>query len=277
MPIMNGEAQYTYRQGTIQDVSALVPLINASYAEAAWNGGDGEYTDETRTSTSDLTKIMENPDTFVLVMETDSGSGSEKAIVGCVELAFKGEEMKLTMLSVSLKLQGGGLGKKLANAAFAEGKKHGCKKCIIEVVSFKDALRQWYERLGFKINGETCIMPVPGRNNEIMSWTMDRMSTISKSKIMPKAIWNNVVIAETDKFETVEGNIYFPPDSVKKEYLKPTSTHTVCGWKGTASYYTVSVNGKDAVDGAWYYPTPKKEAENITGYLAFWKGVQVQK
>ncbi|KAJ3197184.1 hypothetical protein HK101_005463 [Irineochytrium annulatum] len=92
---------------------------------------------------------------------------------------------------------------------------------------------------------------------------------------MPRAEFNGVVIAQTDKFETVEGNIYFPADSIKREYFKETPTKTVCGWKGTASYYTVSVNGQDAVDACWYYPTPKDAAANIKGHVAFWKGVKV--
>ncbi|KAI8826755.1 uncharacterized protein EV422DRAFT_511300 [Fimicolochytrium jonesii] len=92
---------------------------------------------------------------------------------------------------------------------------------------------------------------------------------------MPKAEWNGVVIAESDKFETVENNVYFPPDSIKKDYFKPSSTHSTCGWKGEASYYTVSVDGKDNKDAAWFYPSPKPAAKNIEGYIAFWKGVKV--
>ena len=96
---------------------------------------------------------------------------------------------------------------------------------------------------------------------------------------MPKAIWNNTVIAEAsdDAIETVEGNVYFPPESVKRDYLQPSDTHTVCGWKGTASYYNVAVNGDVNKDAAWYYPEPKDAARNITGHIAFWKGVKVEK
>jgi uncharacterized protein (DUF427 family) len=94
---------------------------------------------------------------------------------------------------------------------------------------------------------------------------------------MPKAIWNKVVIAESDKFEDVEGNVYFPEDSVKKEYLKPSDTHTTCGWKGVASYYDVEVDGVVNKDAAWYYPDPKPAAVNIKGYIAFWKGVTVER
>ncbi len=92
---------------------------------------------------------------------------------------------------------------------------------------------------------------------------------------MPKATWNGTVLAESDATIVVEGNHYFPADSVKMEHFTPTSTHTVCGWKGTASYYTVEVDGKQNPDAAWYYPTPKDAAKNIAGYVAFWKGVSV--
>ncbi|KAJ3067852.1 hypothetical protein HDU98_008955 [Podochytrium sp. JEL0797] len=94
---------------------------------------------------------------------------------------------------------------------------------------------------------------------------------------MPRAEWNGVVIAESNAVENVEGNVYFPASSIKKEYFKESDTTSVCGWKGTASYYTVSVNGKNNPDAAWFYPTPKDAAKNITGHVAFWKGVTVTK
>ncbi len=94
---------------------------------------------------------------------------------------------------------------------------------------------------------------------------------------MAKAIWNNAVIAESDVFEIVEGNVYFPPDSINKEFFKETETHTTCGWKGLASYYAIVVDGKENKDAAWYYPDPKSKAENIKDYVAFWKGVEVIK
>ncbi len=90
-----------------------------------------------------------------------------------------------------------------------------------------------------------------------------------------KAIWNGAVIAESDDIVTVEGNAYFPPDSVHKAYIKPSSTHSSCPWKGVASYYSLEVDGKINADAVWYYPTPKDAAKNITGRVAFWKGVQV--
>lgn len=94
--------------------------------------------------------------------------------------------------------------------------------------------------------------------------------------MMPKAIWNGVVLAEADNTEMVEGNHYFPPDSLNKEYFQESNKQTTCPWKGVASYYTVKVNGQENVDAAWYYPNPKDAARNITGHVAFWRGVQVQ-
>jgi uncharacterized protein (DUF427 family) len=95
---------------------------------------------------------------------------------------------------------------------------------------------------------------------------------------MPKAVWNGTVIAEAadDAIERVEGNVYFPVDAVRADYLQPSETHTVCGWKGTASYYHVAVDGEINRDAAWYYPEPKEAARNITGRIAFWKGVRVE-
>lgn len=91
-----------------------------------------------------------------------------------------------------------------------------------------------------------------------------------------RAIWNNAVIAQSDKTIVVEGNHYFPPDSVDTHYLVKTDTNTVCPWKGTASYYTLQVDGLQNKDAAWYYPTPKDAAKQIAGYIAFWRGVKVQ-
>ena len=90
-----------------------------------------------------------------------------------------------------------------------------------------------------------------------------------------KAIWNAAVLAEADKTEVVEGNHYFPPDSLRRQYFKASDTHTVCGWKGTASYYHIVVNGQENQDAAWYYPAPLPAARNIAGFVAFWKGVQI--
>jgi uncharacterized protein (DUF427 family) len=93
---------------------------------------------------------------------------------------------------------------------------------------------------------------------------------------MTKAIWNGVVIAESDHTEMVEGNHYFPLGSIKKEYFHPNSTTTVCPWKGTASYYDIVVDKKINSGAAWYYPEPKPAAKNIKDHIAFWRGVQVE-
>lgn len=90
-----------------------------------------------------------------------------------------------------------------------------------------------------------------------------------------KALWNNIVIAESADTVVVEGNHYFPPDSVNVDFLKPSATTTVCSWKGTANYYTLEVNGRSNLDAAWYYAEPKAAAKEIRGRIAFWKGVQI--
>ncbi|MEQ9231558.1 MAG: DUF427 domain-containing protein [Cyclobacteriaceae bacterium] len=91
-----------------------------------------------------------------------------------------------------------------------------------------------------------------------------------------KAIWNNEVIAESDETVVVEGNHYFPPHSIKQDFFKESATHTTCPWKGEASYYTLDVNGSENKDAAWYYPETSELAKNIKGYVAFWKGVNVE-
>jgi uncharacterized protein (DUF427 family) len=93
---------------------------------------------------------------------------------------------------------------------------------------------------------------------------------------MPRALWNGHVLAESANTQVVEGNQYFPPDSIHKEFFKPSGFHTECSWKGTASYYDIEVAGKVNKEAAWYYPTPLPAAKNIAGYVAFWKGVQVE-
>lgn len=93
---------------------------------------------------------------------------------------------------------------------------------------------------------------------------------------MPKAIWNGVIIAESDNCEVVEGNYYFPENSINQEYFKPSNTQTTCSWKGVASYYTIIVNGEENKDAAWYYANPKERANNIKSYVAFWRGVKVE-
>ena len=91
-----------------------------------------------------------------------------------------------------------------------------------------------------------------------------------------KAMWNNAVIAQSDQTVVVEGNHYFPSDSVNKEYLQPSSTHTICPWKGEASYYNLVVSGQTNKDAAWYYAAPKDAAAEIKDRIAFWRGVKVE-
>jgi len=90
-----------------------------------------------------------------------------------------------------------------------------------------------------------------------------------------KALWNETVIAESDQTVVVEGNHYFPADSIKKEYFKSSNHQTTCFWKGKASYYNINVNGSTNENAAWYYPEPSEKAQNIKGHVAFWKGVDV--
>lgn len=92
-----------------------------------------------------------------------------------------------------------------------------------------------------------------------------------------KAIWNGQIIAESENTINVEGNQYFPANTVNIDFLSGSETHTVCHWKGTASYYNLVVDGETNKDAAWYYPETSGLAENIKGYIAFWKGVEVSK
>lgn len=94
---------------------------------------------------------------------------------------------------------------------------------------------------------------------------------------MAKALWNEAVLAESDQFELVEGNVYFPATAIKRDYFQGSDTHTTCPWKGVASYYNVVVNGKTNPDAAWYYPAPKDAAKQIKDHIAFWKGVSVER
>jgi len=90
-----------------------------------------------------------------------------------------------------------------------------------------------------------------------------------------KATWNGALLAESDDTVVVEGNHYFPPDSIKSEFFESSSTHTHCPWKGDASYYNIVVNGDVNKDSAWYYPDPKEAAAQIKDRIAFWRGVSV--
>jgi uncharacterized protein (DUF427 family) len=90
-----------------------------------------------------------------------------------------------------------------------------------------------------------------------------------------KAIWNDTVIAQSDDTVVVEGNHYFPVSAINKELITPSTKTTVCPWKGTANYYTISVAGSENPDAAWYYESPKDAASQIAGRVAFWRGVQI--
>ena len=90
-----------------------------------------------------------------------------------------------------------------------------------------------------------------------------------------KATWNGAIVAESDATRVVEGNHYFPPDSVKREHFETSKTTSVCSWKGEASYYTLDVDGTKNKDAAWYYAAPKDAAAEIKGYIAFWRGVEI--
>jgi uncharacterized protein (DUF427 family) len=93
---------------------------------------------------------------------------------------------------------------------------------------------------------------------------------------MPRAVWKGAVLAESAETRLVDGYTYFPPDAVRREYLRPTETHTRCGWKGTASYYDVVVDGEVNADAAWYYPQTSEAARSIEGWIGFWRGVRIE-
>ena len=96
-----------------------------------------------------------------------------------------------------------------------------------------------------------------------------------RGDIMPKAVWNGITIAESDDTVVVEGNHYFPREALRKDVIRPSDTHTLCPWKGTASYYSLELDGRVSKDAVWYYPEPKSAAEQIRGRVAFWKDVRV--
>ncbi|HKK15449.1 MAG TPA: DUF427 domain-containing protein [Gammaproteobacteria bacterium] len=92
---------------------------------------------------------------------------------------------------------------------------------------------------------------------------------------MYQAVWNDRVLAESEDCLIVENNYYFPPASIREEYFRPSDTHTLCSWKGEASYYDIVVDGEVNRDAAWYYPSPEEKANHIRDYVAFWNGVEV--
>ena len=94
---------------------------------------------------------------------------------------------------------------------------------------------------------------------------------------MPKAIWKGQVIAESEAFEEVEGNVYFPPEALNRSFVRESDRTSVCPWKGTASYVSIVVDGDENTDAGWYYPDPKPAARNIKDHYAFWRGVEVER
>ncbi len=91
-----------------------------------------------------------------------------------------------------------------------------------------------------------------------------------------KASWKDVILAESNLTVVIEGNHYFPPESINRRYFTESSTHTRCGWKGIASYYTIKIEDDFNQDSAWYYPEPLDKARSIKNYVAFWKGIKVE-
>jgi uncharacterized protein (DUF427 family) len=113
------------------------------------------------------------------------------------------------------------------------------------------------------------------RNNDSRPTGSHRTRPHHRSNDMPRAIWNDTTVAESDDTVVVEGNHYFPADSLDGDLFRPSDRKSVCPWKGEASYYDVVVDGEVNPAAAWYYPTPKPEAAEIAGRVAFWHGVQV--
>jgi uncharacterized protein (DUF427 family) len=105
---------------------------------------------------------------------------------------------------------------------------------------------------------------------------MRRRKVATNMTTRMRATWNGIVLAESDDTVVVEGNHYFPPDSVDWQHLTGSDTHTVCPWKGTASYHSITAEGASNPDAAWYYPEPKPDAAHIKDRIAFWRGVKVE-
>src|ERR1700684_921226 len=120
-----------------------------------------------------------------------------------------------------------------------------------------------------------CASPAAVFGNHKPSGTKNLRRTLFNS--MAKAVWNGIVIAESENYETVEGNVYFPEAALKREYFRPSSTTSTCPWKGQARYMSLLIDGQDNPDAAWYYPDPKPAARKIKGFVAFWRGVEIEK
>ena len=113
---------------------------------------------------------------------------------------------------------------------------------------------------------EDCLQPIPALAADLAT----------QERSVMKAIWNGAVIAQSDDIVTIEGNHYFPESALNRDHVTFSNHHTMCAWKGQASYYSLLVNGEMNTDAAWYYPDPKPEAEEIKGRIAFWKGVKIE-
>ena len=118
-------------------------------------------------------------------------------------------------------------------------------------------------------------LPRWSRTNLPEIWYGENMK--EQGENMAKAVWNGKVVAESDKTQVVEGNIYFPHDSIDREFFRSSSTISTCPWKGQARYYTILVDGQENSDAAWYYPDPKPAARAIKNHVAFWRGVKIEK
>ena len=118
-----------------------------------------------------------------------------------------------------------------------------------------------------------CMAPV-----RILQWLhrRDRDAQPGTRQVV-RAVWKGAVVAESDRTIVVEGNHYFPPESIRKEHLVPSDAHTSCPWKGQASYYSIRVGQEINRDAAWHYPNPSPAASRIAGYVAFWRGVSIER
>lgn len=125
--------------------------------------------------------------------------------------------------------------------------------------------------------GLTCPLVATACKKTLQSAKVVRERDEKPDFVMAKATWNGRVIAESDTYETVEGNIYFPDSAIRREYFRPSSTISTCPWKGQARYYSLLVDGQENQDAAWYYPDPKPAARNIKNHVAFWRGVEIEK
>ena len=127
-----------------------------------------------------------------------------------------------------------------------------------------------------RLGAESLLLSYPSHSSGGLSPRgRSREEIVQAEQPMAKAVWNGKVIAESDTTETVEGNVYFPEASLKREYFRPSTTTSTCPWKGQARYMNLLIDGQDNPDAAWYYPDPKPAARKIKGHVAFWRGVEV--